>query len=191
MTRVSLFRLSVLMLFLFACSNANAVEMRQNFTLTGDNGETGSGFFTWDDAVVPDGNPLTLADLMSGSLTVTGGTTTGGTQTFAVGQWTVAILRYTPDFNAIIPPNVQPFDLNISADNGVTTLAIFDTYTTDASWGSRLTIAPGATVLANPPAATPQAIPLLDLPGLILISLLMALTGLWQVKRRSVNPMNK
>lgn len=181
MSRVSLFRLSIQLLFLFACVNANAVEMRQNFTLTGDNGETGSGFFTWDDAVILDGNILPLGNVMSGSLTVTGGTTPGGTQTFALGQWTVAILRLTPDFAV---------DLNISADNGATTLGIFNNYETDASWGSRLTIVPGATVLANPPA-TPQAIPLLDLPGLIIISLLMALTGLWQVKRRAVNPTKK
>ncbi|MES9985237.1 MAG: hypothetical protein ABW115_17680 [Candidatus Thiodiazotropha sp. 6PLUC6] len=175
MTRVTLFRLLPAVLFLLVCASANAVEMRQNFTLTGTNGETGSGFFTWDDAVILDGSILPLGSVISGSLTVTGGTTTGGTQTFALADWTVGILRLTPDFAV---------DLNISANNGVTTLAIFNTYETDASWGSRLTLIPGATVLANPPA-NPRAIPLLDSPGLIIISLLLALTGLWQVKRQS------
>ncbi|MES9850701.1 MAG: hypothetical protein ABW170_02580 [Candidatus Thiodiazotropha sp. L084R] len=174
MTKVTLFRLFTVVLFLLACANANAVEMRQNFTLTGTGGETGSGFFTWDDAVILDGNILPLGNVLSGSLTVTGGATPGGTETYILGDWTVGILNATPDF---------AIDLNISANNGATSLAIFNTYETDASWGSRLTLVPGATVLANPPA-NPTAIPLLDFPGLIIISLLLALTGLWHVNRQ-------
>jgi hypothetical protein len=175
MTRVTLFRLLPLLLFLLFCTSADAVEMRQNFTLTGNNGETGTGFFTWDDTVILNGNILPLGNVMSGSITVTGGATPGGTQTYLLGDWTVALLNATPDFAV---------DLNFSANNGPTNLAIFNIYETDASWGSRLTFTPGATVLANPPA-TPQAIPLLDLPGLIIISILVAITGLWHIRRRT------
>ncbi|MES9867338.1 MAG: hypothetical protein ABW157_18590 [Candidatus Thiodiazotropha sp. LLP2] len=175
MTKVTPFRLLTVVLFLLACVNANSVEMRHNFTLTGDNGETGSGFLTWDDAVILDGNNLPFLNVISGSLTVNGGTTPGGTQTFAIGDWTNAVLNLTPNFAA---------DINILANNGAESLTPAFPYINNASWGSTLTFAPGATVLATPPAA-PRAIPLLDSPGLIIISLLLALTGLWHVNRQS------
>jgi hypothetical protein len=177
MTRVTLFRVLSIFLFILTCTYSNAVEMRHNFTLTGNNGETGSGFFTWDDAIVLDGNSLITANIISGSVTINGGTTPGGTQTFALGDWGITALDVTPDF---------ALDLNITADNGATTLAPFNPYQANASWGSVITIVPGATALANPPV-TPQAIPLLDLPGLIIITLLVAMTGIWQLKRYSSN----
>jgi hypothetical protein len=175
MTRVTLFRVLSIFLFILTCTHSNAVEMRHNFTLTGDNGETGSGYFTWDDAIVLDGNSLITANIISGSITINGGTTPGGTQTFDLGGWGITALDVTPDFAV---------DLNITADNGAETLTPFNPYLANTSWGSIITTAPGSTVLANLPV-TPQAIPLLDLPGLIIITLLVVATGLWQLKRFS------
>ena len=171
MTRYTLIRLLSVTLLLTTLGSANAVERRHDFTLTGDGGETGSGFFTWDDAVILDGNNLPFLNVLAGSVTVTGGATPGGTQTFALGDWTNAVLDVTPNFAA---------DINILANNGAESLTPTFPYINNTSWGSTLTFAPGATVLANPP----RAVPLLDSPGLILISLLIAITGLWQVKRR-------
>jgi hypothetical protein len=172
MTKLTLSRLLPALVVLLATANLNAVEMRHNFTLTGNNGETGSGYFTWDDEVVLDGNNLPLLSVITGSVTVNGGLTPGGTQTFAFGDWTNAALDLTPDFAA---------DINILADNGAATLTPQFPFINNTSWGSVLTFAAGTTVLANP--VIPQAIPLLDLPGLIIISLFVAAIGLWQIRR--------
>ncbi|MET0027476.1 MAG: IPTL-CTERM sorting domain-containing protein [Candidatus Thiodiazotropha sp.] len=147
--------------------------MRHNFTLTGNGGETGSGYIIWDDAVVLDGNELTIPDIIETTITITGGATPGGTQIFVLGDWLNSSLFDTPNFAT---------DINMIANNGAQTLTAAFNYNANASWGSLITFAPGATVPAAAPVA-PQPIPSLGIPGLILISLLMALAGVWQIRR--------
>jgi hypothetical protein len=174
MTRHPLLRLLLITLLLIATRNVLAVEMRHNFTLTGDGGETGSGYFIWDDAVVLDGNELIIADIIESTITINGGATPGGTQTFVLADWTASSLQNTPNFLA---------DINLVANNGAETLAAAINYQANASWGSVITFAPGATVPAVAPVAVARSIPSLNVPGLILISLLVALTGIWQLRR--------
>jgi hypothetical protein len=178
MTKHSLFRLLTLITLLLMFSNAFAAELRHRFTLTSIGGETGSGYFTWDDAVVANGNPLPLGNIISGSLTITGGATPGGSQTFELADWTSVIFNNTPNFAG---------NLNIAANNGVSTLTMLIPYTAVASdggaWTTNLTFTPGSTTIANP---TP--VPLLDMPALIFIVLTIALTGLWQINhQRRIN----
>ncbi|MCG8486596.1 MAG: hypothetical protein MI756_03925 [Chromatiales bacterium] len=174
MTKHSLYRLLSLLALLLIVSDAFALERRHSFTLTGTGGETGSGSFTWDDTVVTDGNPLPLGSLISGSLTITGGATPGGTQTFLLADWTNVVFNNTPNFAG---------DLNIAANNGVATLTILIPYTALASdggpWTTNVTFTPGATTIANP-----IPVPLLDRPALIFIVLMIVLTGLWQLNRQ-------
>jgi hypothetical protein len=176
MTKHSLIRLFSLFALLLIFSNTFATELRHRFTITGLGGETGSGSFTWDDTVVANGNPLALGNLISGTLTVTGGAVPGGSQTFELADWTDVIFTNTPDFAV---------DLNIQANNGVATLFPQFAYTALAqdgvAWVTTLTFTPGATTIANP---TP--VPLLDGPALIFVVLLIALTGAWQIKRRQL-----
>ncbi len=177
MTRHPLLRLLFITLLLIATRNVLAVEMRHNFTLTGSGGETGTGYFIWDDAIVLDGNELIIANIIESTITINGGATPGGTQTFVVADWTASALQNTPNFL---------IDINMVADNGAETLGAAFNYNANASWGSVITFAPGATVPAAAPVAAARAIPSLNVPGLILISLLMALTGLWQIRRIAV-----
>ncbi|MCG7897974.1 MAG: hypothetical protein JAY99_12130 [Candidatus Thiodiazotropha lotti] len=178
MTKHNLYRLLTLFALLLIISDAFAIELRHRFTLTGSGGETGSGYFTWDDTVVADGNPLPLGNLVSGSVTITGGATPGGSQTFLLADWTNVIFINTPNFAG---------DLNIAGNNGVATLTTLVPYTALASdggaWTTTLTFTPGTTIMASP-----IAVPLLDLPTLIFIVLVIAITGLWQINRsRTVN----
>ncbi|MEJ2621444.1 MAG: hypothetical protein P8163_14620 [Candidatus Thiodiazotropha sp.] len=117
---------------------------------------------------------MTLGNIISGSLTVTGAAVPGGTQTFELIDWIDVLFTNTPGF---------ALNLNIQADNGVATLLPQFAYNTlaqdGAAWISVLTLTPGSTTLANP---TP--VPLLDRPALIFVVLLIALTGAWQIRRR-------
>ncbi|MET0066338.1 MAG: hypothetical protein ABW076_08345 [Candidatus Thiodiazotropha sp.] len=174
MTRYSQFRLLLITLLLLVTSNAFAVEMRHNFTLTGSGGETGTGYFIWDDVVVLDGNELTIPDIIESTITITGGATPGGTQTFVLADWTNSSLQVTPNFAA---------DINMVANNGAQTLTAIVAFTANASWGSVITFVTGATVPAAGPPAAPQPIPTIGLPGLALIALLMALAGAWHLRR--------
>ncbi|MBV2121636.1 MAG: hypothetical protein KUF74_09295 [Candidatus Thiodiazotropha sp. (ex Ctena orbiculata)] len=174
MTKHSLLRLISVFALLLVISDAFAIELRHRFSFTGSGGETGSGSFTWDDTVVADGNPLPLGNLISGTLTITGGATPGGSQTFLLADWTNVIFTNTPNFAG---------DLNIAGNNGTATLTTLIPYTALASdggaWTTTLTFTPGTTSVANP-----IAVPLLDLPGLILIVLVIALAGFWQLNRQ-------
>jgi hypothetical protein len=173
MLRRPLLRLLLITLIVLATRNVLAVEMRHNFTLTGTGGETGSGYIIWDNAVVLDGNELTIPDIIETTITINGGATPGGTQVFVWADWGNSILQNTPNF---------AIDLNMVANNGAQTLTAAFAYHADASWGSVITFIPGATVLASAPAVT-QPIPSLDITGLILATLLLALTGVWQLRR--------
>ncbi len=173
MSRNPLLRLLIITLMLFATRNVLAVEMRHNFTLTGNGGETGSGYFIWDNAVVLDGNELTIPNIIESTITITGGATPGGTQVFVLADWLNSSLLDTPNFAT---------DINLIANNGAQTLIAAFNYNANASWGSLITFVPGATVLAAGPVAA-QPIPSLDIFGLIIIALLMALTGAWQLHR--------
>lgn len=52
---------------------AHAAVQQRFLQVTGTNGETGFGTFSWDDSVVPDGETLTENDVLAISITISGG----------------------------------------------------------------------------------------------------------------------
>jgi len=158
------------------CTSVNAQVQRHDFTLTGNGGEVGTGFFTWEDTDPVNGSNLPLAKVLSGSITVTGGATPAGSQTFPLANWTHAILNTTPDFAT---------DINFDANNGAATLFANFVYTATTSWGSTLTFIPGATApIAAPVAPTP--VPTLSTWGLLILSALMGFIGISKRNRKQI-----
>jgi len=158
------------------CTSVNAQVQRHDFTLTGDGGEVGTGFFTWEDTDPVNGSNLPLAKVLSGSITVTGGATPAGSQTFPLANWTLANLNQTPNF---------VIDINFSANNGVATLSAVNFYTANTSWGATLTFIPGATApIAAPVAPTP--VPTLSTWGLFILSALMGFIGISKRNKKQI-----
>jgi hypothetical protein len=141
----------MLTLWLCASSIAMAEIQQHNFSIFGDNGETGAGNFTWDDAVVTGGSRLADYDLpselLSVSITLAGGNVIGGSASFDRADCTEAILEFTPDFVT---------DINFWCDNGTNSLIGVFEYTIDLNnGGSVLTLTPGTTLAASPPTPVP------------------------------------
>lgn len=124
-----------------AALTASATIQQHTFTIAGNNGETGIGTFTWDDAVVANGSDLSLWDdglspnVLSINITVSGGNVVGGSTTFTKANCTRAYLQKTPDFRQKIA---------FGCDNGtnqLTPLNFFGNYLNVPS--SELTYTPG------------------------------------------------
>lgn len=161
---------------LFAATASAAIQ-QHTFSVSGNNGETGSGSFTWDDSVVPNGsalatNDLSLpAELLTISINISGGNTVGGSTTFTRADCTGAYLRNTPDFTT---------DINFWCDNGTNSLDGVWYYSNELNGGvSNLTFAPGATA----PVA-PTSVPTLSEWGMILLSSLLALGTVLTLRRQ-------
>ncbi|MBE9538301.1 MAG: IPTL-CTERM sorting domain-containing protein [Proteobacteria bacterium] len=168
---------------LSASSMAMATIQEHTFSISGDNGETGTGSFTWDDAVVPDGSELAgfdmPAELLSISITISGGNVVGGSTSFVRGDCTQAVLQLTPNFIN---------DINFWCDNGTNAIEGVETYSNILNSGSdgfsRLTFAPGTTAPAPPPApATP--VPTMSEWALITLAMLMA--GIVFIRRKQLS----
>lgn len=100
-------------------SSANAALLTHTFGISGDNGETGAGTFTWDDTVVGNGSPVSdslvdLGAILSLSIEISGGNIIGGTTVFTGSDCVGAYLQDSPDFLT---------DINVFCNNGVNTLS--------------------------------------------------------------------
>ncbi len=163
---------------LLSSTSSLAAIQEHTFSITGDNGESGSGTFTWDDAVVSDGSalssdPFTLsADVLSVNITITGGNVVGGSTTFTRADCEGAHLERTPDFIE---------DINWWCDNGVNTIEGADRFESNLNFNgtpSLLTFAPGTTA----PVRVSE-VPTLPLWLLGVMAGVLGLTGLRRVQR--------
>jgi hypothetical protein len=164
---------------LLSAATASAAIQQHTFSISGNNGETGSGTFTWDDSVVPNGSSLANdssslpAEVLTISINMSGGNTAGGSTTFTRAVCTGAYLHNTPDFTV---------DINFWCDNGTNSLYGVDPYTNDLNGGvSTLTFTPGTTA---PVAVAPTSIPTLSEWGVIILSSLLALGTIVTLRRR-------
>jgi len=155
-------------------TTASATIMEQTFTMTGDHGESGTGHFTWDNSVVPDGTPLNDSsssispNVLSIDITISGGNIAGGTTHFTKADCSGAYLYVTPDFTN---------DINFWCDNGSNTLYGVEVYTNELNLGvSTLTFAPGTTAPA-------VAVPLFGPLGSALLAGIFGFFGLRKIKR--------
>lgn len=162
---------------LFAASASAAIQ-QHTFSISGNNGETGSGSFTWDDSVVPNGSALANdgsmslpAEVLTISINISGGNTVGGSATFTRADCTGAYLQNTPNFTS---------DINFWCNNGTNILVGVDPYTNLLNGGpSVLTFTPGATA-----PVTPTSVPTLSEWGMILLSSLLALGTIFTLRRK-------
>jgi hypothetical protein len=167
------FQKVILVLSLFASSLTMAEVQQHNFSISGDNGENGSGTFTWDDVTVPSGSVLDFPDILSISITVSGGNVIGGTTNFTKTDCTNGFAIDTPDFSS---------DINFWCDNRVNAIEGVEVYTNELNRGpSILTFTPGTL----PPAST--AIPTISTNGLVLTMLGLILVASRRL-RSSIKP---
>lgn len=99
--------------------SVKAAILTHTFTISGDNGETGSGTFTWDDSAVSNGSAVSssLADLgniISLRIEISGGNVIAGPSVFTNADCAGAYLEDSPDFTT---------DINFNCNNGVNTLS--------------------------------------------------------------------
>lgn len=163
---------------------AHAELVAHVFSITGSNGETGSGRFVYDSSAVADGDPVASSlvdtgDIISLSIQLSGGNVVGGTTTFELSDCVGAFLEDSPDFG---------IDINFWCNNGVNSLSGFEenvNYLNDsADFGaglvepvlgpssSALTVSAGATrpVRTNAIPASPYWSLLLLIAGLALVA---------------------
>jgi len=132
---------------------ALAAQQQYSFTVTGNNGETGSGTFIWDDSVIPDGGSLDAAtgDFLSFSVTIVGGNATGGSTTFDLASCTSLAASLTPTF-------ITQFRANCfnGIDDISQTITAFEwELFNDAGDFSTITVVSGTTMPVPPSPAQP------------------------------------
>lgn len=154
-------------------SLTHAAIQSHSFTLTGSSGETGSGTFTWDDTVSPNGSFIRLGTgtMLTLSFTVTGANVVGGTVTFTEADCTDSVGSLTPDFTS---------DINFftCSAGGNTLDGIFPNTASFSGVGSStITFTSGTTTPVAAPA--PTSIPTMPFYGFVLTAL-----GLGWVARR-------
>ncbi len=135
-------KLTVVLCFLCTATLAQATIMKHTFTISGSGGfdEIGSGSFTWDNEVIPDGGSLSTgcgpaksgfastdclkssalsvpANLLSLQMTITGSNIEGPstTTTFTLEDCFAYDLAPTPDFET---------QITFSCNNGINTLLV-------------------------------------------------------------------
>ena len=149
---------------------ALAAQQQYSFTVTGNNGETGSGTFIWDDAVIPDGGTLDIlaGDFLSFSVTINGGNATGGSTTFDLAGCTSLAASFTPTFSIQFRANCFNGTDDISQ-----TITEFEWELFNAAGDfSTITVAPGTTMPVPPSPSTPaQPVPVASIWMLIAASL--------------------
>jgi hypothetical protein len=170
-----------------AAPGAHAGVLTHTFSISGDNGETGSGTFVWNDDTVNSETPVSnslsdIGDVLSLSIEISGGNVIGGSTRFTQADCVGAFLLDSPDFTT---------DINFFCNNGINTLAgisentNFLNDTADFGAGlippvlgpasSTLTLSPGQTVPdQSNRAATVPVSPWWSLLGM---ALLIALFG--------------
>lgn len=167
----------VLAAALASVSTLAAIQMH-SFTVSGDNGETGSGFFTYDDQTVLDGDQIgdlenTTGDLLSLELTISGGNVVGGQTAFTLSDCFGAIMEVAPEFVD---------DINLWCDNGSNSLRGVEEFTNEFNDGdSTLTFVPGASSPAPAQPSTP--VPALPMGGLVILAGLAGLFGARKLRK--------
>ncbi|MFV0680153.1 IPTL-CTERM sorting domain-containing protein [Ottowia sp.] len=144
--------LAAALLLTALAGTASAAVLQHTFNISGDGGETGTGTFTWDDTVVPSGSALNLnstsisANVLSISISISGGNAVGGSTQFTKADCTGAILDSAPDFTA---------DINFWCNNGTNTLSGIAPSVNDFNGVSQLTFTSGTTAPLAASAAVP------------------------------------
>ena len=171
---------------------AQAVIQQHTFSIAGDGGETGTGYFTWDDQVVSNGSPVSaslsdLGNIIDLRIEISGGNVIGGTTVFTESDCLGAYAQNAPDFAV---------DINFNCNNTVNTVSGFTNFinymndTADAGAGVRppalggansstLTFTAGVTApaLGAPPSSQPWSIPTLPLWALMILTAVIAALG--------------
>jgi len=170
----------VLGLALCASSLALATVQQHTFSVSGTSGETGAGTFTWDDTMHPDGSTLSVGDLLSLEISISGGNVLGGSDSFSLPDCTAGVLSNTPDF---------AIQLNFGCANGSNTFFATPSppqppYISNLvafAGNSLLSWQPGSTsVVPNPPPqpeTTPTAVPTMATWHLAVLCSLAGLIG--------------
>jgi hypothetical protein len=182
---LTLFLLTLAVLHL---SQPVAAALQQHtFTVTGDNGETGGGTITWDDAVNPAGSVLDETNVERFELSISGGNVAGGSDSFVVVPGTIddcaiIVADATPDFSASLAVDCRGAN-NVVVFNGAFThsLRSIDNPTPV----STLTVTPGTTVtLPQTPAPmpVPVPVPVLSIPVLGLLAAITLGFGLRRLR---------
>jgi hypothetical protein len=162
------FGASIFALLLSVSPYALATVQQHTFSISGSNGETGSGSFTWDDATVPDGQVLSdgliPAELLSLTISATGGFLFDGSLELDLSDCTGAFLGLTPAFLNDLTFFCDDDGFFLSGNGGF-----------EAGYGSdsvvtTLTFSPGATT-APAPAPPSAPIPTMSTYGLVLTML--------------------
>lgn len=130
--------------------------------VTGTNGETGFGTFSWDDSVVPDGQTLTENDVIAISITISGGAF-AQPQSFNDAECSYLRAGPTPTFETQLL-----FTCNNGVENfiafGSTNQAILGNYDGVLTWS-----------IGEAPTPIAQPIPSLTAWASLLLAALMAL----------------
>lgn len=156
---------------------ASAAIRSYTFSISGSGGEHGTGSFTWDDSIVPDGSELAddqgslPAELLTVSITISGGNIVGGTTTFNRSDCTGAYLYDTPNFLR---------DINFWCDNGTNQLYGVEVKENQLNGGQ--------SILRFFSNSASNAIPTLSAWGLIGLSGLFGLGAWIALKRRRAQP---
>ncbi len=156
-----LLKSTALLASLFCATSSYAAIQSHTFSVTGDNGESGTGTFTWDDTVVPNGSTLSTANMLSLTYTITGGNVSGGSVTYTLADCSFAIAEPTPSFTS---------DINFECNLPGNVLSAIPTFTASLN-GSTLTLSPGTTTPAAPVSTSPNSIPTMPVYALILTML--------------------
>jgi hypothetical protein len=153
---------------LLSCEAATAAVFDTSFTLTGDNGETGSGSFRWSDDPDP-GAGVTTGDgeVISLSITLSGGNVSGGSTSFSLADCSSFGANVVPAFTTSI---------FFSCNNGVNDTVASASNTVSLNGGASLiTVSSPVTISA---ASSPASIPVLPTPALLLLLGLIAAFGM-------------
>lgn len=162
----------------------SAAIQQHSFAITGDNGESGTGSFTWDDETVPVGSSvgstgvsgtgaiLSLTMTISGGNVFADGFVPGSTITFTLADCSLATADLSPDFQEQLNFDCESEDgLNYIFPVGSSIANLNETATT-------LTFTPGTTSSANPATSVPT----LPFYGLMALGSLLGLLGLRKLK---------
>ena len=169
--KLTAFTRNVMLASLFASSLAHGAVQSHSFMLLGNNGEEGSGSFTWDDVTVPNGGTVEYDDLLSFSLTLNGGNVVGGSVTFEKGDCDDVLLLPAPTFTTYL-------NVSTCSKGGNTLMG-------EASFEGRLAgtgpsfifFYPDSTVPVSTSASNAQSIPTLPFIGLAVLGVMLGVSG--------------
>lgn len=148
---------------------ASAALQQHSFIISGG-GVTGSGTFTWDDTVIPNGTVISFAaptNIQTLSITLNGAAV-GGTTTFSKPDCTQVVMDAFPNFAN---------DLNFWCNNGSFSLTGVEVYANELN--------PGGIALTISPGAFAPPVPALSEWAMILLSGALALATALVLRRRT------